>query len=69
MLVDFLSNFQMLTNKKCLKPWVTSEVLKPNLKCSGFIDVSHIHMLRVEKLLANAETHMGMTMRLTDSCE
>ncbi|XP_008644010.1 uncharacterized protein [Zea mays] len=42
-----------------MDPWVISEVLKPNLECTGFIDVSQIHMLRVEKFLANAEKSHG----------
>ncbi|KAJ1293707.1 hypothetical protein BS78_01G089200 [Paspalum vaginatum] len=42
-----------------MDPWVISEVLKPNLECTGFLDVSHIHMLRVEKFLANAEKSQG----------
>lgn len=42
-----------------MDPWVISEVLKPNLECTGFIDVSHIHMLRVEKFLDNAEKSQG----------
>ncbi|RLN43409.1 uncharacterized protein C2845_PM01G28950 [Panicum miliaceum] len=42
-----------------MDPWVISEVLKPNLECTGFLDVSQIHMLRVEKFLANAEKSQG----------
>uniref|UniRef100_A0A0A9CQT5 Uncharacterized protein n=1 Tax=Arundo donax TaxID=35708 RepID=A0A0A9CQT5_ARUDO len=42
-----------------MDPWVISEVLKPNLECTGFLDVSHIHMLRVENFLANAEKSKG----------
>ncbi|CAN6281488.1 unnamed protein product [Urochloa humidicola] len=42
-----------------MDPWVISEVLKPNLECTGFLDVSNIHMLRVEKFLANAEKSQG----------
>ncbi|KAG8098070.1 hypothetical protein GUJ93_ZPchr0013g37822 [Zizania palustris] len=42
-----------------MDPWVVSEVLKPNLECTGFLDVSHIHMLRVENFLANAEKSSG----------
>nr|CDI66565.1 Conserved hypothetical protein 16 [Saccharum hybrid cultivar R570] len=42
-----------------MDPWVISEVLKPNLECTGFIDVSHIHMLRIEKFLANTEKSQG----------
>ncbi|KAM3294203.1 hypothetical protein ACQJBY_037227 [Aegilops geniculata] len=42
-----------------LDPWVISEVLKPNLDCTGFLDTSHIHMLRVENFLDNAEKSKG----------
>uniref|UniRef100_A0A0D9VYQ1 Uncharacterized protein n=1 Tax=Leersia perrieri TaxID=77586 RepID=A0A0D9VYQ1_9ORYZ len=42
-----------------MDPWVVSEVLKPNLECTGFLDVSHIHMIRVESFLANAEKSSG----------
>ncbi|XP_062214674.1 uncharacterized protein LOC133915504 [Phragmites australis] len=42
-----------------MDPWVISEVLKPNLECTGFLDVSHIHMLRVENFLSNAEKSKG----------
>ena len=45
-----------------MDPWVISEVLKPNLECTGFIDVSHIHMLRVEKFLTNAEKSQGRNL-------
>ncbi|OEL22062.1 hypothetical protein BAE44_0016920 [Dichanthelium oligosanthes] len=45
-----------------MDPWVISEVLKPNLECTGFLDVSHIHMLRVEKFLANAEKSQGTNL-------
>ncbi|KAK3146164.1 hypothetical protein QOZ80_3BG0262500 [Eleusine coracana subsp. coracana] len=38
-----------------MDPWVISEVLKPNLECTGFLGVSHIHMYRVENFLAIAE--------------
>nr|CAB3493317.1 unnamed protein product [Digitaria exilis] len=42
-----------------MDPWVISEVLKPNLECTGFLSVSHVHMLRVERFLANAEKSQG----------
>ncbi|XP_006650554.2 putative rRNA methyltransferase YlbH [Oryza brachyantha] len=42
-----------------MDPWVVSEVLKPNLECTGFLDVSHIHMIRVENFLSNAEKSSG----------
>jgi hypothetical protein len=45
-----------------MDPWVISEVLKPNLDCTGFLGVSHIHMLRVENFLDNAEKSKGMDL-------
>lgn len=42
-----------------MDPWVVSEVLKPNLECTGFLDASDIHMLRVETFLDNAEKSKG----------
>ncbi|GJM96533.1 hypothetical protein PR202_ga13376 [Eleusine coracana subsp. coracana] len=42
-----------------MDPWVISEVLKPNLECTGFLGVSHIHMYRVENFLAIAEKSKG----------
>ncbi|CAM0876080.1 unnamed protein product [Alopecurus aequalis] len=42
-----------------MDPWVISEVLKPNLDCTGFLDTSHIHMLRVENFLDSAEKSKG----------
>jgi len=45
-----------------MDPWVISEVLKPNLECTGFLDVSQIHMLHVENFLANAEKSQGTNL-------
>uniref|UniRef100_A0ACD5WD68 Uncharacterized protein n=1 Tax=Avena sativa TaxID=4498 RepID=A0ACD5WD68_AVESA len=42
-----------------MDPWVISEVLKPNLDCTGFLGSSHIHMLRVENFLDSAEKSKG----------
>ncbi|KAJ3673398.1 hypothetical protein LUZ60_006772 [Juncus effusus] len=39
-----------------MDPWVVSEVLKPNLQATGFLDISSIHMKRVESYLDYAET-------------
>jgi hypothetical protein len=44
-----------------MDPWVISEVLKPNLECTGFLGISHIHMYRVENFLAMAEKSKGRT--------
>lgn len=40
--------------------WVISEVLQPNLRATGFLDVSVIHMKRVESFLENAEKFPGI---------
>ncbi|KAG0458409.1 hypothetical protein HPP92_023566 [Vanilla planifolia] len=39
-----------------MDPWVVSEVLRPNLEWTGFLDVSVIHPLRVENFLEHAAT-------------
>ncbi|XP_059450174.1 uncharacterized protein LOC132181116 isoform X4 [Corylus avellana] len=38
-----------------MDPWVVSDVLRPNLEWTGFLDVSVIHTVRVEKFLERAE--------------
>lgn len=43
-----------------MDPWVVSEVLKPNLEWTGFLDVSVIHMARVENFIQNAEKFSGI---------
>ncbi|XP_072974077.1 uncharacterized protein [Typha angustifolia] len=40
-----------------MDPWVISEVLRPNLEWTGFLDVSAIHMNRVESFLEHAEQY------------
>ncbi|KAJ8637895.1 hypothetical protein MRB53_012162 [Persea americana] len=42
-----------------MDPWVVSEVLRPNLESTGFLDFSVIHTVRVENFLANAEQFLG----------
>ncbi|KAF8399374.1 hypothetical protein HHK36_015239 [Tetracentron sinense] len=42
-----------------MDPWVVSEVLRPNLIWTGFLDVSVIHTVRVEKFLERAEQLVG----------
>ncbi|XP_031488778.1 uncharacterized protein LOC116256528 isoform X2 [Nymphaea colorata] len=37
-----------------MDPWVVSEVLRPNLECTGFLDMSVIHTVQVEKFLEQA---------------
>ncbi|XP_073057761.1 uncharacterized protein [Primulina eburnea] len=38
-----------------MDPWVISNVLRPNLESTGFLDVSVIHTVRVETFFRNAE--------------
>ncbi|KAK1307474.1 hypothetical protein QJS10_CPA10g00288 [Acorus calamus] len=38
-----------------MDPWVVTEVLRPNLEWTGFLDVSVIHRVRVESFLEQAE--------------
>ncbi|XP_065879132.1 uncharacterized protein [Euphorbia lathyris] len=42
-----------------MDPWVVSNVLKPNLESTGFLDVSVIHTVRVETFLERAEQFVG----------
>ncbi|GMH15716.1 hypothetical protein Nepgr_017557 [Nepenthes gracilis] len=42
-----------------MDPWVVSDVLRPNLECTGFIDVSVIHTVRAESFLENAKHYVG----------
>ncbi|XP_010272157.1 PREDICTED: uncharacterized protein LOC104608018 [Nelumbo nucifera] len=42
-----------------MDPWVVSEVLRPNLEWTGFLDVSVIHAVRVEDFLERAEQFVG----------
>ncbi|GAB4832186.1 hypothetical protein Ancab_006203 [Ancistrocladus abbreviatus] len=42
-----------------MDPWVVSDVLRPNLDCTGFTDVSIIHTVRVESFLEQAERYVG----------
>lgn len=43
-----------------MDPWVVSDVLRPNLEWTGFLDVSVIHTVRVEKFLERAEQFVGI---------
>lgn len=43
-----------------MDPWVVSDVLRPNLKVTGFLDDSVIHTVRVEKFFERAEQFVGM---------
>ncbi|OVA09138.1 RNA methyltransferase [Macleaya cordata] len=42
-----------------MDPWVVSEVLRPNLEWTGFLDNSVIHTIRVESFLERAEQFVG----------
>lgn len=42
-----------------MDPWVISDVLRPNLEATGFLDVSVVHPVRVEYFLENAERLVG----------
>ncbi|OMO52774.1 RNA methyltransferase, RsmD [Corchorus olitorius] len=42
-----------------MDPWVISNVLRPNLEWTGFLDVSVIHPVRVESFLDQAERFVG----------
>lgn len=44
-----------------MDPWVVSNVLRPNLEWTEFLDVSVIHAVRVEKFLERAEQFLGTT--------
>ena len=42
-----------------MDPWVVSSVLRPNLEWTGFVDVSTVHMVRVERFLEQARQAPG----------
>ncbi|KAK7316379.1 hypothetical protein VNO77_35381 [Canavalia gladiata] len=42
-----------------MDPWVVSDVLRPNLEETGFLDGSIIHTVRVEKFFERAEYFVG----------
>ncbi|KAK7381332.1 hypothetical protein VNO78_33953 [Psophocarpus tetragonolobus] len=42
-----------------MDPWVVSDVLRPNLEDTGFLDSSVIHTVRVEKFFERAEQFVG----------
>lgn len=45
-----------------MDPWVVSNVLKPNLEWTGFLDVSYIHTIRVENFIERAEQFVGVSL-------
>lgn len=42
-----------------MDPWVISDVLRPNLESTGFLEASTIHTARVETFLKDAERFVG----------
>lgn len=42
-----------------MDPWVVSNVLRPNLEWTGFLDASVIHSVRVENFLERSERFLG----------
>ncbi|XP_048433864.1 putative rRNA methyltransferase YlbH isoform X2 [Pyrus x bretschneideri] len=42
-----------------MDPWVVSDVLRPNLEWTGFLDMSVIHTVRVEKFMERAQKLAG----------
>ncbi|XP_004489359.1 uncharacterized protein [Cicer arietinum] len=42
-----------------MDPWVVSDVLRPNLEVTGFLDDSIIHIVRVEKFFERAVQFVG----------
>lgn len=42
-----------------MDPWVVSNVLRPNLEWTGFLDASVIHPVRVETFLEQADRFAG----------
>ncbi|XP_057492589.1 uncharacterized protein LOC130778141 isoform X1 [Actinidia eriantha] len=42
-----------------MDPWVVSDVLRPNLEWTGFLDASVIHTVRVENFLERADRFEG----------
>lgn len=53
-----ITNFQVHFVE--MDPWVVSDVLRPNLEWTGFLDVSVIHTVRVEKFIERAKQLAGM---------
>lgn len=47
-----------------MDPWVVSDILRPNLEWTGFLDASVIHTVRVENFLEQAEHFVGMSVPL-----
>lgn len=42
-----------------MDPWVVSDVLRPNLEWTGFLEAATIHTVRVEDFLKRAEQLVG----------
>lgn len=43
-----------------MDPWVVSDVLRPNLEGTGFLDASVIHTVTVEKFFERGKQFVGM---------
>lgn len=43
-----------------MDPWVISNVLRPNLEWTGFLDASVIHAVRVEDFFKRSEKFVGV---------
>ncbi|XP_022635908.1 uncharacterized protein LOC106761148 [Vigna radiata var. radiata] len=53
------ANFDSEVHFVEMDPWVVSDVLRPNLEETGFLDASVIHTVRVEKFFERAEQFVG----------
>lgn len=42
-----------------MDPWVVTNVLRPNLEWTGFLDASVIHSVRVENFLERSKQFVG----------
>lgn len=51
-----------------MDPWVVSDILRPNLEWTGFLDVSVIHTVRVESFLDRAEQFVGISYFTSTLC-
>lgn len=47
-----------------MDPWVVSDVLRPNLQSTGFLDDSVIHTIPVENFIERAEQLIGIPSKL-----
>lgn len=47
-----------------MDPWVVSDILRPNLECTGFLEAAVIHTVRVEDFLERADQMSGTSTTL-----